>query len=91
MADNYSYVKRRSPESYRRAIEIGSVVATSSTPSQELAATVEKAVIELLAQTIREFSPFDREAKEAELKALGFEELTEEQRAWNRLVNFGHE
>ena len=90
----YDYVKRRSPEAYRRAVEIGSFAGSyvnyaDPPDSQELAAKVEKAVIELVAQTIQEFSPYDREAKEAELKARGFEKLTKDQLAENRLVNFG--
>jgi hypothetical protein len=94
---DYDYVKRRCPESFRRAVNIGSLVETSLQfnpqvrPGGDLAALVEKCVMEVLALTINEFSPLDREAKEVELKAQGFEEVTAEQRAWNRLVNFGHE
>jgi hypothetical protein len=90
--DNYDFVKQHNPEAFRKAVAIGSyahIYAAQIQPSEDpwyeqdhtaFGAQVEKAVMELVADVLRNYHRPD---------PPGFEPLTEEQRANNLLVNFG--
>jgi hypothetical protein len=70
--DSYDYVKTRKPEAYRRAVEIGSFVSSyinfaHPVDHLELSGKVEICIMELLAQTLRDFDP---EVREARLKSI---------------------
>ena len=82
--DNYDFVKQHNPEAFRKAVAIGSFVDNYANSDDLDYSTfgeqVEKAVVELVADVLRNYHRPD---------PPGFEPLTEEQIANNLLVNFG--
>jgi hypothetical protein len=83
--DNYDFVKEHNPEAFRKAVAIGSFATDYVSLAQrvdpfELGSKVEQAVMELVADVLRNYH---------RPGPPGFEPLTEEQRANNLLVNFG--
>lgn len=100
--DNYNTVNRFDRNLYERAVGIGSFVvdavqmAALKDPQRvdalAIGAKVEKAVMELIAQSIilgKEEPQRRRERQEQIAREHGFEEPTEEQLEMNRAINFG--